>query len=222
MTILITGANRGIGLELVTHYLAAGETIIPTTRRDIPTGLEDRVEWHQLDVTQQSDFERLNQALDGRAVDLLICNAGVYLDKGQSLADGYPPEYWADTFAANVMGPFLSVQNLLPNLQAAKAARIAVIASRMGSNTAATGGAYIYRASKAAAINLVTNLALDLAHLNIAVGAYHPGWVTTDMGGQGADIDPQTSAAGLIEQIAALNLENSGCFQSYDGTPLPY
>lgn len=222
MTILIIGANRGIGLELVTHYLAAGETIIATTRRDIPKGFEDRVEWHQLDVTQQSDFERLNKALDGRAVDLLICNAGVYLDKGQSLADGYPPEYWADTFAANVMGPFLSVQNLLPNLQAAKAARIAVIASKMGSNIVATGGAYIYRASKAAAINLVTNLALDLAHLNIAVGAYHPGWVTTDMGGQGADIDPQTSAAGLIEQIAALNLENSGCFQSYDGTPLPF
>lgn len=222
MTVLITGANRGIGCEIARLYVKAGKKVIGTTRGDIPDDLAKTAEWVTLDVTQPDSFAALNTHLDGRAIDLLICNAGVYFDKGQALGDGYGPDLWAKTFAANVTGPFLTVQNLLPNLQAAKAAKVAIIASRMGSNASAKGGAYIYRSSKAAAINLASNLARDLAHLGISVGAYHPGWVQTEMGGKSADIDVATSASGLVDRFAALNMETTGCFESYDGTKLPY
>ncbi len=222
MTILITGANRGIGLELVRQYAAEGEKIIATTRGDIPSDLEHLARWLRLDVTDQASFEALNTELDGCEISLLICNAGVYLDKSDALADGFSAPRWQASFAANVMGPFLTVQNLLPNLQAHRSARIAIVASKMGSNTHAKGGAYIYRASKAAAINLASNLACDLGHLGIAVGAYHPGWVKTDMGGDGADIDANTAAAGLIQRFAALSLETTGCFEAYDGEALQY
>ena len=220
MTILITGATRGIGLQLAQGYAAAGETVIGTARGSAPdlTG----VEWQRLDVTDPASHEALARELDGRPVDLLVCNAGVYLDKHQNLAQGYPPQMWADTFAANVTGVFLTVQALLPNLQAARGPRVAIISSRMASDALAPGGSYIYRASKAAALNLGRNLAADLRGLGIAVGIYHPGWVRTDMGGPQGDIDVDEAAAGLIRRFAALSLERTGCFESWDGQELPY
>ncbi|MCA8868264.1 MAG: SDR family NAD(P)-dependent oxidoreductase [Rhodobacteraceae bacterium] len=220
MTILVTGANRGIGLELVRQYAEMGETVIATTRNRIPAELDHLAEWHILDVTDQASFDGLNSALDGRAVSVVICNAGIYLDKPESLAQGFKPELWQQTFAVNVTGAFLTVQNLLPNLQAAGNARIAIIASKMGLSAHAKGGSYIYRASKAAAINLAANLAHDLKPLDIAVGAYHPGWVRTDMGGKMADVDIATSAGGLIERIRELGPETTGGFLAYDGEKL--
>jgi NAD(P)-dependent dehydrogenase (short-subunit alcohol dehydrogenase family) len=222
MTILITGANRGIGLELARHYVAKGERVIATTRDQIPADLETKAEWIVLDVTNPASFARVDAALDGHAIDLLICNAGVLLDRHERLDDGYATKIWADTFAVNVTGPFLTVQNLLPNLQAAKAAKVVIIASKMGSNTHAKGGSYVYRASKAAAINLASNLACDLSHLGISVGAYHPGWVQTDMGGSSADIPATEAVAGLTKAFADLSLATTGCFQNYDGTDLPF
>jgi NAD(P)-dependent dehydrogenase (short-subunit alcohol dehydrogenase family) len=128
---------------------------------------------------------------------------------------------WAEMFAVNVTGAFLTVQALLPNLRAAGNARIALISSQMGSTTRAPGGSYIYRASKAALVNLGRNLAADLGREGIAVGIYHPGWVRTDMGGAGADIDPATAAAGLLARIDALTPASSGCFETWDGRALP-
>lgn len=113
--------------------------------------------------------------LSGKPIDLLICNAGVYLDKGHVMAGGYPAQIWADSFATNVTGVFLTVQNLLPNLRLASHAKIAIISSKMASDTLAPGGAYLYRASKAAVLNLGRNLASDLKAEGIAVGIYHPG-----------------------------------------------
>lgn len=222
MTILITGANRGIGAELVRQYAGSGRKIVATTRQNIPTDLKDMADWRTLDVTDQASFDVLRRDLDGHEISLLICNAGVYLDRSSLLADGYGPDQWHDTFAANVMGPFLTVQNLLPNLQAHAGAKIAIIASKMGSNAHPNGGSYAYRASKAAAINLASNLASDLGHLGISVGAYHPGWVKTDMGTQNADIDVRISAAGLIERFDELSPKTTGCFQSYDGEVLAF
>ncbi len=158
--------------------------------------------------------------LDGRPVDLLICNAGVYLDKGQTI-DGYPAEMWDQTFAANVTGVFLTIQALLPNLRAARG-KIAIISSQMASHTRAPGGSYIYRASKAAVLNLGRNLAVDLKDDGIAVGIYHPGWVQTDMGGQAADITVSQAVAGLTERFDALSLDSTGCFETWDGQAHPY
>ncbi len=158
--------------------------------------------------------------LDSRPVDLLICNAGVYLDKGQTI-DGYPAEMWDQTFAANVTGVFLTIQALLPNLRAARG-KIAIISSQMASHTRAPGGSYIYRASKAAVLNLGRNLAVDLKDDGIAVGIYHPGWVQTDMGGQAADITVSQAVAGLTERFDALSLDSTGCFETWDGQAHPY
>ncbi|MEM7732461.1 MAG: SDR family NAD(P)-dependent oxidoreductase [Pseudomonadota bacterium] len=212
MHVVITGANRGIGLALFDRYKAAGEMVTGTSRSG---------QGHfRLDVTQPEDHRGLSEAINANPVDLLVCNAGVYLDKGQPLGDGFRPEIWAETFNANVTGVFLTIQHLLPSLQRSNAPKIAIISSKMGSQARAPGGSYIYRASKAAAINLGRNLANDLEALGIAVGIYHPGWVRTDMGGEAADISVDQSAEGLIEEFDRLNLEHTGCFRSWDGEDL--
>jgi len=209
MQIVLTGANRGIGHAMYQSYQSAGHDVLGTAR-----GHEG---FHSLDVTRPAEFAGLAQALDGKPVDLLICNAGVYLDKGHCLADGYAPEVWAQSFAANVTGVFQTIQTLMPNLQMAEAGKIAIISSQMASDTRAPGGSYAYRASKAAALNLGRNLATDLKGLGIAVGIYHPGWVKTDMGGDAADITVEESARGLVQQFADLSLATTGCFNTWDG-----
>lgn len=218
MRVLVTGANRGIGRALFDGYSAHGATVTGTTRGTPPSvGL-----WHRLDVTDPASHADLAAALDGSPLDLLVCNAGVYLDKGQSLADGYPAAMWADAFAVNVTGVFLTVQSLLPSLQHAANGKIAIVSSQMASHTRAPGGSYIYRASKAAALNLGRNLAADLRGLGIAVGVYHPGWVRTDMGGSHAEIGVNEAATGLMARFAALSIDTTGCFETWDGRAHPY
>ncbi|QUJ75637.1 SDR family NAD(P)-dependent oxidoreductase [Sulfitobacter albidus] len=213
MTTVITGTSRGIGAGLADAYRARGEDVFGTSRG---TGAEI-----QLDVTQPSGHSAMAATLGDRAVDLLICNAGVYLDKGHDLETGFGADLWAQTFAANVTGVFLSVQALLPHLRRAAAPRIAIISSQMGSSTRAGGKSYIYRSSKAAALNLGRNLAVDLKPEGIAVGIYHPGWVQTDMGSMDADIDVATSVAGLVARFDALDLATTGCFEMWNGDPMP-
>lgn len=214
MRVLVTGANRGIGAALVAACRARGDEALGTARR--PEG-----GLLPLDVTDPGSVRALAAALRGQPLDLLVCNAGVYLDKGQTLATGYPPDLWAAGFAANVTGVFLTVQALLPNLRAAKG-RIAIISSMMASDTRAPGGSYVYRASKAAALNLGRNLATDLRGEGIAVGIYHPGWVRTEMGGGGADIEVADSAAGLLARFDALTPATTGCFEDWQGKALAF
>ena len=171
-------------------------------------------------MTKPGDHQAMAAQLVDQPVDLLICNAGVYLDKGQGI-DGYPAEMWAQSFAANVTGVFLTVQALLPNLRAAKG-RIAIISSQMASHTRAPGGSYIYRSSKAAVLNLGRNLATDLKGEGIAVGIYHPGWVSTDMGGDAADIGVAEAVEGLSARFDELSLESTGCFRTWDGRDHAY
>ena len=212
MHIVITGANRGIGWALAERYRAQGHEVTGTAR--------DGSAEVQLDVADPAQQAAMADQLKGQPVDLLICNAGVYLDKGHSI-DDYPAEMWAQSFAANVTGVCLTVQSLLPNLRAA-GGRIAIMSSQMASHTRAPGGSYIYRASKAAALNLGRNLAADLKEDGIAVGIYHPGWVKTDMGGSAADIHVDQAVAGLMERFDALSLGSTGCFETYDGKPHAY
>lgn len=213
MTVLITGANRGIGAAMVERYRAAGQEVIATAR----SGGDGFV---PLDVTDPASLRGLTDRLAGAPIDLLICNAGVYLDKGHDLDTGFDADIWAATMAANVTGVFLTIQALLPNLRIAKG-KIAIISSQMASQEIAPGGAYAYRASKAAALNIGRNLAVDLKDDGIAVGIYHPGWVRTDMGGGGADISVEDSAKGLVDRFAELSLAKSGCFETWDGRAYP-
>ncbi|MEL6889626.1 MAG: SDR family NAD(P)-dependent oxidoreductase [Pseudomonadota bacterium] len=213
MHIVITGATRGIGAGLADHYRAAGHEVTGTGRS---AGAQ-----MTLDVTQPADHSAMARALEGRAVDLLVCNAGVYMDKGEVLETGYAPDLWAQSFAANVTGVFLTVQSLLPNLALSAAPKVAIISSQMGSSTQAKGTSIIYRVSKAAALNLGFNLSAALRPEGIAVGIYHPGWVRTDMGGAAADISVDEAVTGLAARFDALSLQSSGCFETWDGRAHP-
>ena len=209
MHVVITGANRGIGATLSGLYAADGATVSGTSRSAEP----------RLDVTDPASHAAFAASLSGQAVDLLVCNAGVFLDRGETLDGGYPADMWAASFATNVTGVFQTVQSLLPNLRAANAAKVAIISSQMGSSTRASGTSMIYRNTKAAVLNLGFNLSAALKPEGIAVGIYHPGWVRTDMGGAEADISVDESAAGLKSRFAALSLETTGCFENWDGRP---
>ncbi|MCC1494887.1 SDR family oxidoreductase [Cognatishimia sp. F0-27] len=213
MRALITGANRGIGRAIAEHMAARGDAVLRTARA---------ADGHMaLDVTDPASIETLAARIADAPLDLLVCNAGVFLEKGRSRED-YAPELWAETFAVNVTGVFLCVEALLPVLRQAKTPKIAIISSQMASSTHAPGGSYIYRASKAAALNLGRNMASDFKPLGIAVGIYHPGWVRTDMGGAQADISEDEAARGLIARFDALSLETTGCFETWDGRAHAY
>ncbi|MEL7098914.1 MAG: SDR family NAD(P)-dependent oxidoreductase [Pseudomonadota bacterium] len=212
MTTVITGASRGIGAALAAQLTARGEAVIGTGR--------SAAAQVSLDVTRPADFSNLTDALGGAPVELLVCNAGVYLDKAETLETGYGADMWAQAYAANVTGVFLTVQSLLPNLRAARG-KVAIISSQMGSSTRAKGTSIIYRTSKAAVLNLGFNLAEALKSDGVAVGIYHPGWVRTDMGGDAADIGTEESASGLIARFDALSLESTGCFETWDGRAHP-
>mgnify|MGYP001253679243 CR=1 FL=1 len=215
MHVVITGANRGIGKELATRYEQQGHSVTKTAR----TPGEG---FAQLDVDDPASHSAFAASLNGRPIDLLIANAGVNFDKGQDLETGYPAEDWAQTFLTNVTGVFLNVQTLLPLLRAAPSAKIAIVSSQLASSTNSGKGLLIYRASKAAVLNLGRNLAKELADEGMPVGIYHPGWVQTDMGGTNADIDTTVSATGLVQRIDLLSMDNSGVYEDYKGDPLPY
>lgn len=212
MKILITGANRGIGAALKTRLETDGHEVIGTGRQPC-AGLV------QADVTDAASLKALAGGVG--ALDMLICNAGIYADKGKAL-DTYTPQDWLDTMTVNVTGVFLTVQALLPNLRQSATPKIAILSSKMGSTARAPGGAYAYRASKAAVTNLGRNLAADLKSEGIAVGLYHPGWVRTEMGGAEADISVDESISGLTDRFMALDLATTGCFEAYDGTKIAY
>ncbi|MFA5580855.1 MAG: SDR family oxidoreductase [Paracoccaceae bacterium] len=222
MTTLITGASRGIGRALFDHYAATGGRVIGTVRGPLPDQPQGAAQWAQLDVGDPGSVRKMARDLANDPVDLLICNAGVALDKRNSVDDGYPAEMWAETFAVNVTGVFLTIQALLPHLRRGTAPKIAIISSQMASDTRASGGSLIYRASKAAALNLGRNLAAELRADGIAVGIYHPGWVRTDMGGMRGDIEPADSATGLAARFEALTLDTTGCFERWDGGALQF
>ena len=214
MHIVITGANRGIGAALANRYLAQGQQVTGTARQDGAA--------HQLDVTSPDQQAAFARSLGDQPVDLLICNAGVYLDKHETLETGYDAALWDKTFAANVTGVFLTIQALLPHLKRAEQAKIAIISSTMASHNRAPGGSYIYRASKAAVLTLGRNLAADLRPAGIAVGVYHPGWVRTDMGGGVADIGVDEAVDGLVARFDELSCDSTGCFKTWDGHDHPY
>jgi NAD(P)-dependent dehydrogenase (short-subunit alcohol dehydrogenase family) len=219
-TILITGVGRGIGRALASAAAARGDRVIGTLRD--PSAAPAGIEPHRLDVTDWPALRAFGAALADRAVDLLVCNAGIYEGRGGLLDPSWTPEAWERVMRVNVTAVFFTVRACLPALRRAGRARIAIIGSQMGSSARARGGSYAYRASKAAAANLAANLAAELRPEGIAVGVYHPGWVKTDMGTAGAEIAPEASAAGLLARFAALSPERSGVFESWDGQALPF
>jgi NAD(P)-dependent dehydrogenase (short-subunit alcohol dehydrogenase family) len=212
MDVLVTGANRGIGAALLDGYESLGIAAMGTSR-DGSVGLK-------LDVSNPDSISELGDFYAGRSLDLLVCNAGVFLDRGRSLEE-LTAEDWSRTLAVNVTGVAETVRVLLPALRRGSESKIAIISSQMASQERAKGGSYVYRASKAAVLNFGRNLAQDLRREGIAVGIYHPGWVSTDMGGPDADLTESESAEGLISRFEALDLRLTGCFETWDGRDHP-
>lgn len=222
-TLVVTGANRGIGLELARQARSRGARVIATARRpmDAPelTALGVRVE--ALDVADPASVKRFARALGGLPVDTLINNAGI--GGGSAPLAELDPETLLDTFRVNTLGPLRVTQALLPNLRAGRDRRIVQITSLMGSIADnSSGGSYGYRASKAA-LNMVTkSLSIDLAGEGFVCAALHPGWVRTAMGGSNAPLSVEESVAGLLLVIDGLTLEQTGAFLDFDGETLPW
>ncbi|MEL6478153.1 MAG: SDR family oxidoreductase [Pseudomonadota bacterium] len=216
--ILITGTNRGIGLELARQAAERGDHVTGTARRPDPASFPHG----PLLPADVTDPDSLAPLAEGPPIDVLICNAGQYLARGGLDDPAHTAEAWASVLMTNVAGVFFTVRAVLPRLRAANGARVAVISSMMGSTARAPGKSVIYRASKAAATNLACNLAAELEAEGIAVGAYHPGWVRTDMGGSAADISVEQSAAGLLDRIDALDMASTGVFEDYRGQSIPF
>ncbi len=222
-TVLITGANRGIGLALARTYAARGDRVIGTARNpaDATALLAVTAEVHRLDVTDVANHAGLRAALAGLPVDILIANAGMMGPRGGLRDLENTPAIWGEVLATNVTGVFFTVQALADNVTAARG-RIAIISSRMGSSARAAGSSYLYRASKAAASNLAANLAVELQPNGVPVAAYHPGWVKTDMGGSSADVSVDESARGLVKRIDALSIETTGSFEDFAGAQIVF
>lgn len=217
-TWLVTGCNRGIGLELARQLSGRGETVIAVCRSSSEAldALDCRV-IDGVDVATDAGVERLVAELGDQSIDVLLNNAGVLTR--DSLADpDFDAMLWQ--FEVNAIGP-LRVTRALLNQLAAKA-KVAIVTSRMGSIADnGSGGYYGYRASKAAVNIIGSSLARDLEDRGIAVALLHPGMVATDMtGGQG--IEPEESARGLIARIDELTLDQTGGFWHAEGYSLPW
>jgi NAD(P)-dependent dehydrogenase (short-subunit alcohol dehydrogenase family) len=224
-TTLITGANRGIGLELVRGVLASGHSVIGTARDpDAASALREtgaRVE--ALDASDEGSVQALAGRLAGEPIDVLINNAGVFPDRDQGF-ETLDAAAMTACFATNTVGPLLVTRALLPNLLTGGAKKVVHITSTMGSLEQARSATknHAYRASKAA-LNMVTVLmANELRDRGVVCVAVHPGWVQTDMGGAEAHLTPAQSASDILALAERVTMEDTGSFRSHDGAVLPW
>ena len=221
MKVLVVGASRGIGLELLRQYLAEGARVTGTARgeADLARLRALGAQALALDVALAESVSRLAWQLDGEAFDTVVYGAGVYGPRQAGLEPPTDADFDA-VMHTNVLGPM----RVLPPLREvlAPGARIGLLSSRMGSiGSRTSSGSWLYRASKAAANSVLKDLSLQLAGRAVCV-SLHPGWVRTDMGGAGADLDVATSAADLRHTLAALTPACTGGFFNHDGQPLAW
>ena len=223
-TVLITGANRGIGLELSRHYTSQGDQVIAVCREtsDEIENMADLV-ISGIDLFHDEAMDTVLQVLtmahsDDFKIDILINNAGLFQNE---TLDSMNYDQIRQQFEINTLAPLKVTHALLPHLKSGS--KIANITSRMGSIEDNTSGAYYgYRASKAALNALGKSLAIDLKPKGIAVAQLHPGFVQTRMVGFNGDISPEKAASGLCQRIEELNIENSGGFWHSNGESLPW
>ena len=220
-TVLITGANRGLGLEFAKQYAERGWRVLATCRdverADVLASIKGQVDIYELDITDHDQIKNLAKQLSKESIDLLLNNAGVYGPRPSKLG-GVDYESWQEVLYINTMSPLKVCESFRPHVASSNLKKIAVLSSKMGSiSDNQSGSSYVYRSSKAALNAVMKSLSVDLAGHGISVVILHPGWVRTDMGGPGGLINPSESVGGLSKVIDNLNMENSGRFYNYDG-----
>lgn len=226
-TILITGASRGIGLELVKQYADDGWKIFACCRNPAKATVlkklaasNQAISIHQLDVTKEKEIQNLARTLRG-PIDILFNCAGI-IGTDDTIADVNVDE-WLTVFKTNTIGPFLMARAFIPQVLKSKLKIIANMSSIMGSIAFDnSGGDYIYKSSKAALNSVLKTLANELTAKGISIISLHPGWVKTDMGGPNAPISPEESVKGLRKVLSKVTLKNTGSFVSYEGKKLPW
>ena len=221
-SVVITGANRGIGLELTKQFLDNGSKVHATFRND-SGGLEQidnpNLNIHRLDVRDGDLIQQLVESIDGE-VDLLINNAGVADGRWQSISE-IDMEYALEVINVNAISPLLVTQKFQNKMK--NGSTIVMISSLMGSiSDCMSGRSYAYRASKSALNMFSIAMKNELQNEGISVLILHPGWVATDMGGPNATVSPEESVRGMIERINEHDLEMSGRYVEYDGTPIEW
>ncbi|MBE7637334.1 SDR family NAD(P)-dependent oxidoreductase [Sneathiella sp. P13V-1] len=224
-TVLITGANRGIGLELTRQYLEKTDYNVISTARNINNAHDlnnlkethrERLQVLSLDVTSDTSASNLSLELKNTDIDILINNAGIMGGAHQEFRD---MDYgdWAEVLATNSMSPMRITEALYENLKRSKG-KVVTISSQMGAMGKEGAGRIAYRSSKSAVNKVMQCVAEDVRRDGISVMCVHPGWVQTDMGGSAADITAVESALGIRQIIEELTIEKSGCFMNWNGT----
>jgi len=219
-TALLTGCNRGIGLELAKQLKVKGYELIAIVRNisDELRDISPKWVFENVDVTDNEALQKIAVELNGENIDLLINNAGVLR---RTPLEEIDPDLILDQFRVNALAPVMVTKAFLPNLSSSS--KVVMITSRMGSiedNT--SGGSYGYRMSKAALNAASKSLSLDLREKGVPVGIIHPGWVQTEMTGKTGHLQPEEAAENIIQRVDELNLENSGRFLHSNGEILPW
>jgi NAD(P)-dependent dehydrogenase (short-subunit alcohol dehydrogenase family) len=229
-SVLITGANRGLGLEFAAEYAAEGWQVFAACRspaeaeqlKDLTQRAGDKVSVFAMDVTDMGSIRNAAMQLTGAAIDVLINNAGIGGPRGQTTGK-VDYEAWAHVLDVNTMGPLRVLEAFIDQLARSERKLAVTITSGMGSigdNT--SGGSIPYRSSKAAVNMVMRSAAIDLAPRHITCVLLSPGWVKTDMGGPGAKLTPQQSVSAMRRLIAKLGPDDSGKFLHYDGREYPW
>jgi NAD(P)-dependent dehydrogenase (short-subunit alcohol dehydrogenase family) len=223
LTVLITGANRGIGFEFAQQYANDGWRVMACCRRPQAalTLLQlaknrKNLAVHALDVSDFEQIDELAMSLESESIDLLINNSGVFSSDrfGEINFDQFSID-----FKVNSLAPLKIAESFIQNISRSRLKKIATVSSKMGSTS---GGSYSYRATKSATNMAMRSLSIDLHSRGISVVTLHPGWVQTDMGGSSAAITTQTSVAGMRSVIEQLSLTNTGRFLAYDNKEIAW
>lgn len=229
--LLITGANRGIGLEFARQGVARGDFVIATCRKPqkatelkrLQEQYPERLVIEAMDVADQGNVEEASVSVHRQvdALDVLINNAGIYARGGRP--GTFEREVFRETFETNVIGPMMVAEAFLDLLRAGERPVIMNLSSGMGSIAQKSGGgAYVYSSSKAALNMLSRILANDLRASGIVVITMSPGWTQTDMGGRGASLPVEDSVGGMLRVIDGLTMAESGRYYQWDGRELPW
>ena len=229
-TVLVTGANRGLGLEFARQYAADGWKVYAACRdpdaaqelAQVAAQSDGAIRVLALEVTDTASVRAAAQSLAGEAIDVLINNAGVGSPKKQRLGS-LDYAAWARVLDVNTLGPMRVVEAFLDSVAKGSNRKIVTLTSAMGSIADnGSGGSYAYRSSKAAVNIVMKSLSIDLAPRGITCVVVHPGWVRTAMGGPDGKLTPTESVTALRRRIAGLRPEDTGRFFNYDGKPYPW